>query len=98
MGETTERELTFTEVIEAARRVDQYAIRLAGRCVLHMDNKEASIFSTMNEESPKGDPYLTRAIERMNEAVAVLNAATADNPSVRVSMDGERVTFNFKSA
>ncbi|MDF1872002.1 hypothetical protein [Vannielia sp.] len=98
MGENTKRELTFAEVIEAARRVDQYSRRLAGHCTLHMDSKEGSTFWATPEKSPEGDPYLTRAIERMNEAVAVLNAATADNPSVRVSMDGERVTFNFKSA
>lgn len=52
MEENTKRDLTFAEVIEAARRVDQYSSRLAGRCALIMDNKEASIFSTMNEESP----------------------------------------------
>lgn len=78
-------EPTFREVMDAARRSAQYADQLKGRCELTYEAMDADIFALCLHESVKGDPYLARALDRMEEAIGTLNAALADNPDVRAT-------------
>lgn len=91
-------ELTFAEVVEAARLTHHYLTVLGGEVVFGSEAREASRFLLdFAEMGPFYRDHGAIARERLRKTVHTLNVALAENPHLRVTMGDEGVTIRINT-